>query len=95
MSFTSLSLGAQKYITLMQIVQFGMSFVLSVLYVLTLADGEPCLGAQSYGFEFTLACNVSFFALFLQFYSNTYSSATVDDQGRKLGISAHGKQKSP
>ena len=31
------------------------------------------MGADSWGFPFTLACNLSFFGLFLHFYFRTYA----------------------
>lgn len=62
----------QKYITTMQLVQFALSFVASVYYVRYANDGRGCYGNSFGAFEFTLACNISFFFLFAMFYVKSY-----------------------
>lgn len=61
----------KKYITRMQLVQFAASFVFSIVFKYLALTG-PCIGGQTGPFEFTLACNLSFFYLFSQFYAKTY-----------------------
>eukprot|EP00035_Acanthoeca_spectabilis_P001250 m.78738 g.78738 ORF g.78738 m.78738 type:complete len:285 (+) comp10740_c0_seq2:53-907(+) len=63
----------KKYITTMQLVQFALSFVASVYYVRYANDGRGCYGNSFGPFEFTLACNISFFFLFAMFYVKSYS----------------------
>eukprot|EP00038_Savillea_parva_P031443 m.86612 g.86612 ORF g.86612 m.86612 type:complete len:300 (-) comp9671_c1_seq1:24-923(-) len=64
----------KKYITSMQLVQFATSFALSVIYIQYASDGTPCYGSEFGPFEFTLACNISFFVLFAVFYVQNYST---------------------
>ena len=45
----------------MQLVQFGVSFLLSVVFKWYSYDGRDCIGSHFGPFDFTLAANISFF----------------------------------
>eukprot|EP00039_Didymoeca_costata_P009834 m.131177 g.131177 ORF g.131177 m.131177 type:complete len:256 (+) comp14616_c0_seq3:892-1659(+) len=62
----------KKYITSMQIVQFFVSFLITVEFKRLTFSG-PCIGGEFGPIDFTVLCNVSFFILFLNFYRKTYS----------------------
>lgn len=57
----------KKYITMLQIVQFATSF-LATAYLMYLRAAGSCLHNSGFAAEFTVACNVSFFYLFIDFY---------------------------
>jgi len=62
----------RKYLTTLQIVQFFIDMVTSVVFIYYYTQGVPCKGT----FEAWIVANMtgfSFFVLFLQFYSQTYS----------------------
>jgi len=63
----------KQYITTMQLVQFATSFALTVIFKYLAVNG-PCIGGDFFGpLEFSVACNVSFFFLFIRFFIQTYS----------------------
>jgi len=75
----------KRYITQMQLMQFGISFLLTlpVFLGLTLGemDGEYTIISSCTGVEalcFTMAANISFLVLFSRFYYSTYHIAVSD-----------------
>ena len=64
----------KQYITTMQLVQFAVSFLLTVVFKYVAMNG-PCIGGDFFGpLEFTVAANISFFFLFIRFFIQTYQS---------------------
>ena len=61
----------QKYITTMQIVQFGVSFLLALPFLYYQSSGQ-CLGLEA--FVFSMVCNGIFLFLFIRFYEREYAA---------------------
>eukprot|EP00842_Homolaphlyctis_polyrhiza_P000095 jgi/Hompol1/1086/HPOL_002639-RA len=83
------SLGIKKYITSGQIVQFTISFVLSIPYLYYHFE-KGCSGWGA--FVFSMSVNASFLLLFIDFYRRTYT-AKDETPAAKNKIGAAKKQK--
>ena len=57
--------------------------MLTVMYYHYISDGREAIGSAFGPFEFTLACNISFFCLFASFFVATYTKTASDNKGAK------------